>query len=93
MRLPTRRWFEIAAALAVIGLLGLRWPEALGVLLLADAAWIAALLIDAWRADCDTTGAAGPVRPADRDNSLPVAPRPRPAAHRRGAGDLARRTR
>ncbi len=48
--LPTRRWYEVAALLALIGLAGVRWPEALSLLLLADAVWVAAVLIDAWRA-------------------------------------------
>ncbi|MEP6473357.1 MAG: DUF58 domain-containing protein, partial [Gemmatimonadota bacterium] len=48
--LPTRRWYEVAALLALIGLAGVGWPEALSLLVLADAVWVAAVLIDAWRA-------------------------------------------
>jgi uncharacterized protein (DUF58 family) len=46
MLLPSRRWFAVAAALALVGLAGLVWAQALGVLLLADAAWLLALVID-----------------------------------------------
>jgi len=46
MLLPSRRWFAVAAGLAVIGLAGLVWPRALGAMLLADAIWMLALLVD-----------------------------------------------
>ena len=45
--LPTRRWYTVAAALAMIGLAGLVWPAAIGLLVAADLAWVVALLADA----------------------------------------------
>jgi uncharacterized protein (DUF58 family) len=46
MLLPSRRWFAVAAGLAVIGLSGVVWPGALGAMLLADGLWLLALMID-----------------------------------------------
>ncbi len=45
--IPTRRWLFIAAGLSLVALAGLLVPGALAWLLLLDAAWILALLLDA----------------------------------------------
>jgi len=45
--LPSRRWLAAGAGLALLGLAGLAWPGALGLLLALDALWVAALAIDA----------------------------------------------
>ncbi|HWA14985.1 MAG TPA: hypothetical protein VG817_01030, partial [Gemmatimonadales bacterium] len=47
--LPDRRWYLVAAALATVALLALRWPSAGSLLLLLDLAWLLALVIDGWR--------------------------------------------
>lgn len=49
MILPTRRWYVVAAALALVAPLGLLWPGAVVGFVVLDACWIAALLVDAWR--------------------------------------------
>jgi uncharacterized protein (DUF58 family) len=49
MILPTTRWYAVAAALAVLAPLALRWPAVASVLLLADLVWVLAFVIDAWR--------------------------------------------
>ncbi|HLG06088.1 MAG TPA: DUF58 domain-containing protein [Gemmatimonadales bacterium] len=48
MLLPSRRWFAVAAALAVLGPVSLLVPEAGGLLFVTDAAWVLAFLADAW---------------------------------------------
>ncbi|MBA2627850.1 MAG: DUF58 domain-containing protein [Gemmatimonadales bacterium] len=45
--IPTPRWLAIAAGLALIAPLAVVWPAALDTLLLLDAAWLVALVIDA----------------------------------------------
>lgn len=48
--MPTRRWYRIGLGLAAIGLLGVAWPGARDLLILADIVWVGAWLTDAWRA-------------------------------------------
>jgi uncharacterized protein (DUF58 family) len=50
MIVPARRWFVVAAALAIVAPLGLVWPGALPLLLLLDAVWIGLALYDGSRA-------------------------------------------
>jgi uncharacterized protein (DUF58 family) len=45
--LPSRRWLGVAAAFALVGLLGVVWPHALSALLLLDGVWVVALVLDA----------------------------------------------
>jgi len=45
--IPSQRWLAVGACLALIGLAGLIWPGALGLLLFLDALWVAALAFDA----------------------------------------------
>lgn len=49
MFLPSRRWYAVAAGLAVVAPAGLLWPPALALLLGLDLAWILALIIDGLR--------------------------------------------
>lgn len=49
MILPSRRWYLVAAALALLAPLVLLAPELAGLLLIADVAWVAAFLLDFWR--------------------------------------------
>jgi len=49
MIVPTRRWFAVAALLALIAPLALWWPQAATVLIAADIAWALALGIDVFR--------------------------------------------
>lgn len=44
---PSRRWLVGAAVLSLCALLELRWPGAGGLLIVADLAWLALLLLDA----------------------------------------------
>jgi uncharacterized protein (DUF58 family) len=44
---PTRRWLLGGVALAVVALAGFWRPDALGVLLLLDAVWVLAFVVDA----------------------------------------------
>ncbi len=46
MRLPSRRWLTVAAGLALIAPLAVRWPWAAVVLVVVDLLWIAALIAD-----------------------------------------------
>lgn len=48
--LPDRRWYLVAAGLALLAPLALAWPAAGPLLLGLDAAWVALLLVDGWRA-------------------------------------------
>ena len=50
MMVPTRLWFVVAAALAIVAPLGLVWPGALPLLLLFDAVWIGLAVYDGVRA-------------------------------------------
>jgi uncharacterized protein (DUF58 family) len=50
MIIPSRRWFIGAALLALVAPVALVWPGAATLLLVLDAGWVVALLIDAWRA-------------------------------------------
>jgi uncharacterized protein (DUF58 family) len=47
--IPSRRWLLIAASLALLAPLSLLWPSASDVLLVADALWVVALMIDVLR--------------------------------------------
>jgi uncharacterized protein (DUF58 family) len=47
MLLPSRRWLWAAAGLALLAPLGLLWPPAALLFVLADAAWLLALVADA----------------------------------------------
>lgn len=49
MTLPSRRWYAIAAGLAMLAPFALRWPEVADVLVFADMLWVLAFVIDAWR--------------------------------------------
>jgi len=49
MILPSRRWYLVAAALALLAPLVLLVPAMAGVLLFADLAWVIAFLLDVWR--------------------------------------------
>jgi uncharacterized protein (DUF58 family) len=49
--LPSRRWLHVAAGLAVLPLLALWRPQWIGVLVVLDLVWLAALAIDAVRAE------------------------------------------
>ena len=60
MILPTRRALWGAAAVSLLGLLGLRVPGALDLMLAADLALVAAIWLDATRA----------VRPDSRDLTI-----------------------
>jgi uncharacterized protein (DUF58 family) len=46
---PSRRWFVVAAALALVAPVAFAWPSAGTLLLALDALWLLALAIDAWR--------------------------------------------
>jgi uncharacterized protein (DUF58 family) len=50
MIVPSRRWLAVAAGLALLAPLALRWPSVALVLVALDGAWLLALAIDAWRA-------------------------------------------
>lgn len=50
MVLPDRRWYLVAAALAVLAPLALVWPSGGALLLVMDLLWLLALLVDGWRA-------------------------------------------
>jgi uncharacterized protein (DUF58 family) len=47
--LPDRRWYLVAALLAVMAPVALLWPAAAVAFLLLDVLWVLVLLIDAWR--------------------------------------------
>ena len=47
---PSRRWLQIAAALAVLAPLALWRPQWIGILVVLDLVWLAALVVDAIRA-------------------------------------------
>ncbi|MEP6571578.1 MAG: DUF58 domain-containing protein [Gemmatimonadota bacterium] len=47
--LPSRRWYLVAAALAVIAPLAILWPRAALALALLDVAWLLALAVDLYR--------------------------------------------
>lgn len=49
MILPARRWYAVAAALALLAPLSIRWPGAITVLVLADMIWALAFVADATR--------------------------------------------
>lgn len=49
MILPSRRWYAVAAGLAVVAPLTLWRPEAAVVFVIADIAWVLALLVDLFR--------------------------------------------
>ncbi|MEO7962745.1 MAG: DUF58 domain-containing protein [Gemmatimonadaceae bacterium] len=49
MIVPTRRWYQGAALLALVAPLALVWPSAVRLLVTLDVLWIVALLVDAWR--------------------------------------------
>ncbi|HEV8197086.1 MAG TPA: hypothetical protein VGP87_10630, partial [Gemmatimonadales bacterium] len=49
MILPSRRWYLVAAGLAVLAPISLLVPEAGTTLFVADFLWVVAFLIDAWR--------------------------------------------
>ncbi len=49
MIVPTRRWYLVAAALAVLAPLAFVWPGAVAVYFGADVVWVMLLLVDAWR--------------------------------------------
>ena len=43
---PTRRWYWGAVGLAGVGILGMWWPSALGLMLVLDGVWLLALVVD-----------------------------------------------
>lgn len=49
MLLPDRRWYLVAAALALLAPLALVWPAGGALLLTVDLLWLLALAIDGWR--------------------------------------------
>jgi uncharacterized protein (DUF58 family) len=50
MYLPDRRWYIVAAALALVAPLALVWPGGAAAVLAVDLLWLAALAVDGWRA-------------------------------------------
>jgi uncharacterized protein (DUF58 family) len=64
MYLPDRRWYLGAALLALVAPLALVWPQAGALLLALDAAWVAALAVDAWRLSLFDPAALRTVRDA-----------------------------
>ena len=50
MIVPSRRWFAVAAGLALVAPLAIAWPQASLALVGLDLAWILVLVLDAWRA-------------------------------------------
>ena len=46
IRVPSRRWLVLAAALAALAPLAIRWPAVAGLLLAVDLLWIVALVVD-----------------------------------------------
>lgn len=50
MILPSRRWLQGAAGLALVAPLALWWPQAALWLVGLDALWVLALVVDGWRA-------------------------------------------
>jgi hypothetical protein len=49
MLLPNRRWYVVAAALALLAPLALVWPGGGALLLTVDLVWVLALAVDGWR--------------------------------------------
>jgi len=49
MIVPARRWYLVAAGLAVLAPAALLWPAAALVWALADVLWLLALVVDGWR--------------------------------------------
>lgn len=49
MIIPTTRWFVVAATFALLGPLALLWPPAGDLLVVADLAWLGALIVDVLR--------------------------------------------
>ncbi len=50
MLLPDRRWYLVAATLALLAPLAVVWPSAGALLLILDVLWVLALAVDGWRA-------------------------------------------
>jgi uncharacterized protein (DUF58 family) len=72
--IPTRRWFLVAAGLSLVALLGVVRSDGLAWLLVVDAVWLLALVIDALSVsdprDIDVTREAPPAFSVGR--ALPV---------------------
>ena len=49
MMVPSARWFIVAACLAVLAPIAIVWPDAAMLLLVADLAWVVALIVDVLR--------------------------------------------
>ncbi len=79
MYLPDRRWFVVAAALALLAPVTLAWPAAAIALVVCDALWVAALLIDGWRVSGVDVAAVGITRDAPPAFSVG---RPLPVSYR-----------
>lgn len=48
MIVPARRWYRVAAGLALLAPLALVWPAGAGGFLVADVLWVVAFLVDTW---------------------------------------------
>jgi uncharacterized protein (DUF58 family) len=76
MLLPDRRWYLVAAGLALLAPLALIWPGGAALLLVLDLLWVVALLLDGWRVAGTPLEGLGPVREAPAafsvGRSLPV---------------------
>jgi uncharacterized protein (DUF58 family) len=74
--LPDRRWYLVAASLAIVAPLALLWPGAALLFVILDLGWILALVVDAWRVgriDLAGLGVAREVPPAfSVGRTLPV---------------------
>lgn len=70
MIIPSRLWFVVAAALALVAPLALVRPAAATILLTLDAVWLALLLIDVFRAAGEDLGAIMVTRTAPPAFSL-----------------------
>jgi uncharacterized protein (DUF58 family) len=64
MILPSRRWFLIAAGLALLWPLVLLGPGLAPVLLVLDLLWVVALVVDAWRVSAEPLSQLRPQRDA-----------------------------